>query len=130
MADTITRTQVEAMDETLTYDFGQQAKAFADANRYLLADQAGVVLDQREAQLVRHISTQQRLLATAPLTPKQRRELEEAMELDDQELALRRDARAKKISAGVSRHAYWMAIGLLCIVGLVHFVAHNWSLTR
>ncbi len=127
MAAQVTRAQAEAMDETMAFDAGHHAQAYAKANLHHLADECGVVVDQSEAQLIRRIGVRQGLLATAPLTPKQRRALEEANDLDEQQIALMHAAKADAEGGRLARGAYWLAIAILAIVGALHLAAKNWG---
>lgn len=127
MASHVTREQAQAMDETMAFDAGHHAQAYAKANLHHLAADAGVVLDQTEAQLIGRISTRQKLLATAPLTGTQRRDLEDANERDEQQIALMHEPCADREANKLARSAYWLVIGIIAIAGLCNVVSRNWG---
>lgn len=117
----LTRPQIEAMDDTV----GHHAQAYARANLHLLEDACGVV-ESREQVLQRRIGTRQGLLASGPMTEAARRRLEDANELDAQELDLRQHPEGTAADLGA-----WLVKGALVVgalLGAAHFVAWNWGL--
>lgn len=111
----------------MTFVDNHNAQAMANANLHHLANEAGVVLDQTEAELIGRISERQKRLATKPLTDKQRRDLYDANELDEQQIALMHDRCADHEANSLARAAYWLAIAIAALAGLWNLLARNWG---
>lgn len=130
MAAQVTKDQAHAMDETMTYDAGQHARAFAAANLHLLEDNCGVVSESREQMLTRRISRRHNLLATAAMTEKLRRSLEEANDLDEQELCITQRMNADHSNRTAAELGRWLLVGVVggaLILVAAHFIAKNWG---
>ena len=124
----LTRDQIDGMDDManarLTFDTACPEDACGIVHLPHSANlQRGVSLSRSE-RLVSRISHRQYLLARLAMTDKMRRALEDANDMDEQELCLI----GSKHTAGIlAQWAWGLAVLILSVAGLVHFLAANWG---